>query len=91
MKDAEWIAQRLQCGLLKPSFVPDRQEWCGNATRSTTASRRCWRGANIKLGSVASDVLGMSGRKMIEALIAGEKDVTVLAELAQRKLRGKIL
>ncbi len=46
--------------------------------------------ANIKLGSVASDVLGVSGRKMIEALIAGEKDVTVLAELAQRQLRGKI-
>src|SRR5262249_55951488 len=46
--------------------------------------------ANIKLGSVASDVLGVSGRKMIEALIAGERDVSVLADLAQRQFRRKI-
>ena len=46
--------------------------------------------ANIKLGSVASDVLGVSGRKMIEGLIAGEKDVTALADLARSQLRGKI-
>jgi transposase len=102
MKDAEWIAQLLQCGLLKPSFVPDRQQReLRDLTRQQTKLvqqrnavqnriEKVLETANIKLGSVASDVLGASGRKMIEALLAGEKDVTVLAELAQRKLRGKI-
>jgi transposase len=102
MKDAEWIAQLLQCGLLKPSFVPDRQQrelrdLARQQTklvqqRNAVQNRieKVLETANIKLGSVASDVLGASGRKMIEALLAGEKDVTVLAELAQRKLRGKI-
>jgi transposase len=102
MKDAEWIAQLLQCGLLKPSFVPDRQQReLRDLTRQQTKLvqqrnavenriQKVLETANIKLGSVASDVLGASGRKMIEALIAGEKDVTVLADLAQRQLRGKI-
>ncbi len=102
MKDAEWIAQLLQCGLLKPSFVPDRQQReLRDLTRQQTKLvqqrnavdnriQKVLETANIKLGSVASDVLGASGRKMIEALIAGEKDVTVLAELAKHKLRAKI-
>src|SRR6266487_1639160 len=102
MKDAEWIAQLLQCGLLRPSFVPDRpQRELRDLTRQQTKLvqqrnavdnriQKVLETANIKLGSVASDVLGVSGRKMIEALIAGEKDVTILAELAQRKLREKI-
>jgi transposase len=102
MKDAEWIAQLLQCGLLRPSFVPDRQQ---RELRELTRQQsklvqqrnavgnriqKVLESANIKLGSVATDVLGVSGRKIIEALIAGEKDVTALAELAQRRLRGKI-
>lgn len=102
MKDADWIAQLLQCGLLKPSFVPDRQQReLRDLTRQQTKLvqqrnavdnriQKVLESANIKLGSVASDVLGVSGRKMIEALIAGEKNVTVLAELAQKKLRDKI-
>jgi transposase len=102
MKDADWIAQLLQCGLLKPSFVPDRQQReLRDLTRQQTKLvqqrnavdnriQKVLESANIKLGSVASDVLGVSGRKMIEALIAGEKDVRVLAELAQKKLRDKI-
>ena len=102
MKDAEWIAQLMQCGLLKPSFVPDRQQRdLRDLTRQQSKLvqqrnavdnriQKVLETANIKLGSVASDVLGASGRKMIEALIAGEKDVTVLADLAQHKLRGKI-
>jgi transposase len=102
MKDAEWIAQLLQCGLLRPSFVPDReQRELRDLTRQQTKLvqqrnavdnriQKVLETANIKLGSVASDVMGASGRKMIEALIAGEKDVTVLADLAQRQLRGKI-
>lgn len=102
MKDAEWIAQLLQCGLLKPSFVPDRQQReLRELTRHLTKLvqqrnavdnriQKVLETANIKLGSVASDVLGVSGRKMIEGLVAGEKDVTALADLAQHKLRGKI-
>jgi transposase len=102
MKDAEWIAQLLQCGLLRPSFVPDRrQRELRDLTRQMTKLvqqrnavdnriQKVLETANIKLGSIASDVLGVSGRKMIEGLIGGEKDVTVLADLAQRQLRGKI-
>ena len=102
MKDAEWIAQLLQCGLLRPSFVPDRQQReLRDLTRQQTKLvqqrnavgnriEKVLETANIKLGSVASDVLGVSGRKMIEALIAGERDATVLADLAQHKLRQKI-
>ncbi len=102
MKDAEWIAQLLQCGLLRASFVPDRQQReLRDLTRHQTKLvqqrnavdnriQKVLETANIKLGSVASDVLGVSGRKMIEALLAGEKDVTVLADLARRQLRGKI-
>ena len=102
MKDADWIAQLLQCGLLRPSFVPDRQQReLRDLTRQQTKLvqqrnavgnriQKVLESANIKLGSVASDVLGVSGRKIIEALIAGEKEVSVLAELAQRRLRGKI-
>jgi transposase len=102
MKDAEWIAQLLQCGLLRPSFVPDRQQrQLRDLTRQQTKLvqqrnavdnriQKVLETANIKLGSVASDVLGVSGRKMIEALIDGEKDPRVLAELAQKRLRDKI-
>jgi transposase len=102
MKDAEWIAQLMQCGLLKPSFVPDRQQReLRDLTRQQTKLvqqrnavdnriQKVLETANIKLGSVASDVLGVSGRKMIEALIAGEKDVSKLAELAEKRLRQKI-
>lgn len=102
MKDAEWIAQLLQCGLLRPSFVPDRQQReLRDLTRQQSKLvqqrnavenriQKVLETANIKLGSVASDVLGVSGRKIVEALIAGEKDVSALAELAQGRLRGKI-
>jgi transposase len=102
MKDAEWIAQLLQCGLLRPSFIPDRQQReLRDLTRHLSKLvqqrnavdnriQKVLETANIKLGSVASDVLGVSGRKMIEGLLSGEKEVTALADLAQRQLRGKI-
>jgi transposase len=102
MKDAEWIAQLMQCGLLKPSFVPEReQRELRDLTRQQSKLvqqrnavdnriQKVLETANIKLGSVASDVLGVSGRRMIEALIGGEKDTSVLADLAQKKLREKI-
>jgi len=102
MSDAQWIAQLLQCGLLKPSFVPKREQrdlrdLTRNRTRlvqqrATVANRihKVLEDANIKLGSVASDVLGVSGRAMIEGIIAGQQDAEQLAELAQRRMRGKI-
>lgn len=102
VKDAEWIAQLLQCGLIRPSFVPERahrqvRDLTRHRTklvqqRNAVANRvqKVLEDANIKLGAVASDVLGVSGRAMIEAIIAGQEDPVALAELAQKQLRGKI-
>jgi len=102
VKDAAWIAQLLQHGLLRGSFVPETpQRELRELTRQrrqliqTKASVANWiqkvlEDANIKLASVATNVLGASGRAMLEALIAGQTDAGALAELAQRKLRAKI-
>jgi transposase len=102
IKDAEWIAQLLQYGLLSPSFIPPpeirqlrdltRQRTQLIRDHATVANRiqKVLEDANIKLGDVASDVLGVSGRAMIEAIIAGEDDPDHLAELAKRRLRSKI-
>jgi transposase len=102
VKDCQWIAELLQHGLIKGSFVPLMpQRELRDLTRMRTClveekARVCNRiqkvleGANIKLGSVASDVLGASGRDMIEALIAGDKDPAAMADLARRRLRAKI-
>src|SRR5262245_686167 len=102
VKDSEWIAQLLQCGLLRGSFVPPTpQRQLRELTRQrrqlvhATASvanriQKVLEDANIKLGSVATDVLGVSGRDMLRAIVAGEDDAKVLAELARRKLRAKI-
>src|SRR5262249_16894550 len=102
VKDCQWIAQLLQHGLIKGSLVPDRpQRELRELTRMRTvlveekarvANRiqKVLEGANIKLGSVASDVLGASGRDMLEALIAGSREPAAIAELARRRLRAKI-
>jgi transposase len=102
VKDAEWIAQLLQHGLLSPSFIPPppirelrdltRQRTQLVRQRATAANRiqKVLEDANIKLASVASDVLGASGREMIRALIGGEEDPAELANLAKQKLREKI-
>jgi len=102
VKDAEWIAQLLQYGLLSPSFIPKpeiravrdltRQRIELVREHATVANRiqKVLEDANIKLGCVASDVLGVSGRAMIQAIIAGQEDPNTLAELAKRSLRGKI-
>jgi transposase len=93
VKDSEWIAQLLQCGLLRGSFVPPPPQ---RELRELTRQRRqlvqakvsvanriqkVLEDANIKLGSVATDVLGVSGRYMLRALVAGEQDPVKLAEL----------
>jgi transposase len=102
VKDAEWIAQLLQHGLLRGSFVPStpqrelreltRQRRQLVQARAAVANRvqKVLEDANIKLASVATDVLGVSGRAMLEALVAGQEDPEVLADLARRRLRAKI-
>jgi transposase len=102
IRDCQWIAQLLQHGLLKGSFVPPRpQRELRDLTRHRTKLmeekgrtinriHKVLEDANIKLGSVASDILGVSGRAMLDALIEGQEDPVKLADFAQRRLRGKI-
>jgi transposase len=102
VKDAEWLADLLRLGLLRPSFIPDRpQRELRELTRSRASLLRersaevnrlqkTLEGANIKLAGVATDVMGKSGRAMLDALMAGETDAAALAQLARRKLRDKI-
>jgi transposase len=100
--DAAWLGELLECGLLRGSFVPPpaiRQ--LRDLTRYRkrliqTHSAECQRiqktleDAGIKLDSVAADILGVSGRAMLRALVAGERDPSVLAELAKGRLRAKL-
>jgi transposase len=102
VRDCQWIAQLLQCGLLKGSFIPPRAQrelrdltrhrtqLVEEKTRTINRIQKVLEDANIKLASVASDVMGVSGRAMIQRLIEGETDPYKLADLAQRQLRGKI-
>jgi transposase len=102
VKDCCWIAQLLQHGLLKPSLVPpppqrelrdltrQRSQLVAEQSRATQRIQKVLEDANIKLASVATDILGVSGRAMLRMLIAGVKDPEALAELARRKLRAKI-
>jgi transposase len=101
-KDGAWIAKLLQHDLVPASFVPGTQiQELRELTRArarlvqekTAVANRIQdvlENANIKLASVASDILGRSGRAMLEQIIAGESDPTRLAELAKAQLRGKI-
>jgi transposase len=101
VKDAEWIAGLLRHGLLKGSFIPKREQrelreliryrrsLIEERAREVSRIQKVLEGANIKLSSVASNVLGKSGRAMIEAMIAGETDPGTLSELAKRKLKSK--
>ena len=100
VKDAEWLSDLLAHGLIRGSFVPDRQtqqmrtllrtrkqlvrERSGHVQRL----QKTLEDANIKLDSVITDILGVSGRAMVEAMIAGEADPAVLAALADRRLKA---
>ena len=102
VKDAEWIADLLRHGLLQPSFIPDRPQrelrelvryrrsLVQERSREANRLAKVLEGANIKLGSVATDILGASGRLMLRALAAGEQDPQVLAQMARGRLRGKL-
>lgn len=101
VKDAQWIAQLLQHGLLRGSFIPPlpqrdlrdltRQRTTLVRERAAVVNRlqKVLEWANIKLSGVASSVVGVSARAMLAAIVEGETDPTVLANLAQRRLRSK--
>jgi len=101
VKDCEWLAELLEHGLLKGSFIPPqairdlrdltryRRRLVEMRTSEVNRLQKVLEDANIKLASVASDVMGVSGRAMLEALLAGERDAEKLAELAKGRLRQK--
>jgi transposase len=101
-KDSEWIAELLQHGLLKASFVPPqtirrlreltrtRAKIGQNVATFANRIQKVLEDANVKLGSVATDALGVSGRQMLKALIQGQRDPKQLAQLARGRLRKKL-
>jgi transposase len=100
--DAAWLAELLEHGLLRGSFVPppvirqlrDLTRYRKRLIQAHTAEcqriHKTLEDASIRLGSVAADVLGVSGRAMLRALLVGERDPEVLAELARGRLRSKL-
>jgi transposase len=101
LADATWIAQLLEHGLLRPSFVPPppirelrdltryRKTLIEEHAREANRIHKVLQDAGIKLSSVATDALGVSGRAMMKALIEGQRDPTRLASLAKGKLKSK--
>jgi transposase len=102
VRDCEWIANLLRHGLLKGSFVPDRQQrelreltrFRSSLVQERTAHvnrlQKTLESANIKLAAVTSNVAGVSARQMLEALVAGSSDAAAMAQLAKGRLREKI-
>jgi transposase len=102
VSDASWICQLIEFGLVRPSFVPPkpirelrnltryRKAQIEERTRETQRLDKILQDAGVKLSSVASNLLGKSSRAMLDALVAGTTDTTVLADLARGKLRKKI-
>jgi transposase len=102
VKDSEWLAELLRHGLLKPSFIPSpairevrdltryRKNLVNTKTQTINRLQKVLETANIKLSSVASNIVGTSGRLMLAAITAGEEDPQALAELAKGRLREKI-
>jgi transposase len=101
VKDAEWIAGLLQHGLLQGSYIPNREQrelreliryrrsMIDERAREINRIQKVLEGANIKLSSVTTDILGKSGRTMIEAMIQGQENPQALSELAKGKLKSK--
>jgi len=102
VKDCEWIADLLSHGLLKGSFIPPepirdlrdltryRKSLSDERVREVNRLQKLLESANIKLSCVATDVMGVSGRAMMEALLGGKSDPGALADLARGKLRKKL-
>jgi transposase len=101
IKDAEWIADLLQHGLLRASFVPARPQrelrdltryrssLAADRARLVNRIQKTLEDTNIKLASVATDITGKSGRAILDAMLAGEQDPEILAELAQGRMKEK--
>jgi transposase len=101
-KDSEWLADLLRHGLLKASFIPPapvrelrdltryRKTLVQERAQEVNRLHKVLETANVKLTAVATDVLGKSGRAMLEALVEGTTDAEVLSELALGKLRKKL-
>src|ERR1700704_758778 len=102
VSDAQWLAQLMEAGLLRASFVPPkaqrqlrtltryRKTQIAERQREANRLHKALEDTNIKLDCVATDILGMSGRAMLDALVSGTTDADVLADLARGKLRAKI-
>jgi len=102
VRDAEWIAQLLQHGLLKASYIPEapqrdlrdmvryRTKLIQERSSEVNRVQKVLEDANIKLASVVSDVMGKSSREMLAQLIAGQDDPAVMAQLARGRMRNKI-
>ncbi len=102
VQDSAWLAQLLECGLLRGSFVPPppirelrdltryRKSQIQERTREANRLHKVLEDAGIKLATVASDILGVSGRAMLAALTGGTTDPAVLADLARGRLRAKL-
>jgi transposase len=100
--DGAWLAQLLECGLLRGSFVPPpairerrdlpryRKALIQDRTREANRLHKVLEDAGVKLATMATDILGVSGRAMLTALVAGTTDPAVLADLARGKLRKKL-
>ena len=101
VRDCEWLAQLLECGLLKGSFVPPpeirdlrdltrlRKTLIRDRSAQVNRVAKVLEMANVKLGSVVSNIRGVTGRAILEAMIGGEDDPKVLVGLARGRLRGK--
>jgi len=101
VNDATWIAQLLECGLLRGSFVPPteiaqlreitryRRQLTEERSREVQRLQKLLEDANVKLSSVATDTLGVTGRMVLDALCAGERDCDTLAAMAQGRLKAK--
>jgi len=102
VKDAEWLAELMMHGLLKASFIPPRPQRAlrdltryrttlvQERTRLVNRVQKLLEGANIKLSSVATDIMGVSARAMLVEIAAGQTDPVLMAELARGQLRAKI-
>jgi transposase len=102
VQDSEWLAQLLECGLLRRSFVPPpvirelrditryRVQQTRERSREVNRLQKVLEDAGVKLTSVLTDVMGVSGRAMVEALVAGTTDPRMLADLARGQLRKKL-
>lgn len=101
VKDAEWIAKLLRHGLLRASYIPDRNQRelrelvryrrsiIEERARQHNRIQKVLEGANIKLGSVVSDIMGVSAKNMLQAIANGEDDPEILSDFAQRTMKKK--